>query len=153
MAGIGERLKNIRLKFNKTQKDVAEVLVMKQSQYSRIESGISMFPVDRLAVLADFYGVTIDYLLDHECGRECSALELKLRDSGLKYSLSGDRIVVRVLGKVFYVTSDVLDGVLDTAMKKSYAMFSKAIGKLTESFVCAILLKKADDGDFDVDTY
>ena len=45
------------------QKDVAKVLNCSQVCYSRYESGKRDIPTDVLIKLADFYGVTTDYIL------------------------------------------------------------------------------------------
>ena len=149
--GIGARLREIRREFNRSQQEVADVLMMKQSQYSRVEADKSTVPVDKLVDLADFYGVSVDYLLGHNCSRDPASLETKLRESGLKYSFVGDRVSVRLLGKVFYVKKEVMEYALALSLKKSSAVYSKVTQKIIESFLCSILLKKADDGDFDVD--
>lgn len=57
------RLKEIREDRDLKQIDVARVLKITQVVYSRYETGIRLMPVDKLDKLADFYGVSIDYLL------------------------------------------------------------------------------------------
>lgn len=56
------RIKELRLANSLTQKQVAEVLEMKQEQYQRYESGKREIPLHLLIKLADFYGVTLDYI-------------------------------------------------------------------------------------------
>ncbi len=58
-----ERLKDIREDRNLTQKDIAKILDVPQQNYSRYELGIVKMPVDKYEVLADFYNVSIDYLI------------------------------------------------------------------------------------------
>ena len=57
------RLKEIREDKDLLQKDVAKVLNMSQVQYSRYETGIRLIPIDKLDALADYYGVSVDYLI------------------------------------------------------------------------------------------
>ena len=58
-----ERLKEIRQDKDLQQKDVAKILKTSQVQYSRYERGIRSIPIEKLAVLAKYYGVSVDYLL------------------------------------------------------------------------------------------
>lgn len=56
------RIKELRLANNLTQKQVADVLEIKQEQYQRYDSGKREIPLHQLIKLADFYGVTLDYI-------------------------------------------------------------------------------------------
>lgn len=58
-----ERIKELRLKAKLTQKQVAEVLEMKQQQYQRWESGENEIPIKGIIRLAEFFGVSTDYIL------------------------------------------------------------------------------------------
>ena len=58
-----ERIRNLRIDRGYTQKQVAEYLNIKQNTYSQYEIGVLRYPVDVLITLADFYGVSVDYLL------------------------------------------------------------------------------------------
>ena len=58
-----DRLKEIREDRDLKQKDIAKILHTSQVQYSRYESGLRSIPIDKLAILAKYYGVSIDYLL------------------------------------------------------------------------------------------
>jgi len=58
-----DRLKEIREDRDLLQKDVAEALGIKQQQYSEYEIGKRVIPIEYLSKLADFYNVSIDYLL------------------------------------------------------------------------------------------
>lgn len=57
------RLKELRKARKYKQTDLAEVLSCSQGVYSRYESGEREPPFDIMKNLADFYGVTIDYLM------------------------------------------------------------------------------------------
>lgn len=57
------RLKELRKARKYKQTDLADVLSCSQGVYSRYESGEREPPFDIMKKLADFYGVTIDYLM------------------------------------------------------------------------------------------
>lgn len=58
------RLKEIREDRDLYQVDVAKFLNIKQQQYSEYEIGKRLIPINYLSELADFYDVSIDYLLN-----------------------------------------------------------------------------------------
>lgn len=57
-----KRLKDLREDNDKTQKDIADYLGMKQPQYSRYENGLRDISSDILIKLADYYNVSTDYI-------------------------------------------------------------------------------------------
>lgn len=59
-----EKLRVLRESRDLTQQDIADVLKMKQQQYSNYERGYRMLPLDNLKTLCSFYGVSADYILD-----------------------------------------------------------------------------------------
>lgn len=61
-----KRMKDLREDNDYTQKDVAQALGIDFRQYSRYEKGTNQIPINYLIKLADFYGVTTDYLLGRE---------------------------------------------------------------------------------------
>jgi len=58
-----ERIRNLRIDHGYTQQYMASLLNVKQNTYSQYELGVLNYPVDVLMKLADFYGVSVDYLL------------------------------------------------------------------------------------------
>ncbi|MBQ7031238.1 MAG: helix-turn-helix transcriptional regulator [Bacilli bacterium] len=58
-----QRLKEIREDRDIPQKEVATILNTTQQQYSKYELGIQLIPIDKLCELADFYNVSLDYLV------------------------------------------------------------------------------------------
>lgn len=46
------------------QKDIAKVLNVSQNTYSQYETGVISLTAEVLIKLSEFYGVSIDYLLD-----------------------------------------------------------------------------------------
>lgn len=58
-----ERIKELRINAGLTQKQIGEVLGVKQSQYQRWESGKRDYPIAVLVTLAEYFGVSTDYIL------------------------------------------------------------------------------------------
>lgn len=58
-----ERIRNLREDQDLTQQDIAQMLHCSQVCYSNYETGKRDVPVEVLAALADFYGVSVDYLM------------------------------------------------------------------------------------------
>ena len=59
-----ERIRNLRIDNNLTQEEIADILGVKQNTYSQYEIGKINYPIDALPILAKFYKVSIDYMLD-----------------------------------------------------------------------------------------
>lgn len=58
------RLKEIRVEKGINQQVVAEFLNVKQNTYSQYESGQRQIPIEALIKLAEFYDVSVDYILN-----------------------------------------------------------------------------------------
>lgn len=58
-----QRLKDLREDKDLQQTDIAKLLKTTQPQYSRYETGERELPIRHLVTLADFYGVSADYIL------------------------------------------------------------------------------------------
>ena len=56
------RLRDLREDHDKTQQQIADILGTSQTMYARYERGANELPLRHLLVLADYYGVTVDYL-------------------------------------------------------------------------------------------
>lgn len=61
--GYYKRIRDLREDHDKTQKQIACYLGMKQPQYHRYESGVRDVPSDILIALARYYGTSVDYIL------------------------------------------------------------------------------------------
>lgn len=57
-----QRLKDLREDKDMKQSDIAEFLGIQQTVYSRYERGFQNIPIEHLLSLADFYGVSTDYI-------------------------------------------------------------------------------------------
>ena len=61
-----KRLRDLREDHDKTQAEIAKMLGTSQTMYARYERGASELPIRHLIKLADYYGVSTDYLLCRE---------------------------------------------------------------------------------------
>lgn len=58
-----KRLEDLRIDHDLTQQDVADVLFCKREVYRRYEKGIRELPLSYAIKLADYYNVSLDYLV------------------------------------------------------------------------------------------
>ncbi|MBO5454789.1 MAG: helix-turn-helix transcriptional regulator [Clostridia bacterium] len=58
-----QRLKDLRDDLDLTQENIADILKIQQTVYSRYERGIQNIPLEHLLTLADFYKTSTDYIL------------------------------------------------------------------------------------------
>ncbi len=60
---MGFRIRDLREDADLTQKQIAELLMCDQSLYSKYERGERALPLELAVQLADFYRVSLDYLV------------------------------------------------------------------------------------------
>lgn len=58
-----ERIRNTRIDRGMTQADVAKILNVKQNTYCQYEIGVLNYPLDLVVKLAEYYGISMDYLV------------------------------------------------------------------------------------------
>lgn len=63
MSAIGERIKELRLEKKVTQKEIAEGIGVSSVSVQRFEYGSVRPSLDTLIALADFFDVSLDYLV------------------------------------------------------------------------------------------
>ena len=59
-----KRLKILRINAELKQTDIADILGIQQTVYSRYERGFQTIPLHFLIKLADFYNTSTDYILN-----------------------------------------------------------------------------------------
>ena len=64
------RIKDLREDADLTQREIGEIINVPQRTYSYYENGGRMIPPHVLVALADYYNVSIDYLLERTDNRE-----------------------------------------------------------------------------------
>ncbi len=82
---IFERMKDIRLYFDKTQNEMAKLLGVKRSTYAGWENGIDSIPLIKLNGFCNYFGISLDYI----CGLT----------SNKKYEIINDKIDKEIIGK------------------------------------------------------
>ena len=60
---IFHNIRNLREDNDKTQQELADYLNVKQTTYSKYELGKINIPIEVFMKLADYYNVSVDYLL------------------------------------------------------------------------------------------
>lgn len=60
---VFQNIRNLREDHDKIQTELAEYLNIKQTTYSKYELGKINIPIEVFIKLADYYDVTIDYLV------------------------------------------------------------------------------------------
>ena len=61
---VFKNLRSLREDHDLRQKDLAAALNVSQNTYSQYENGVIALTAELLIKIADYYGVSIDYLLD-----------------------------------------------------------------------------------------
>lgn len=63
MLNLANNIRKQRKLSSKTQEDMAKILNVKRATYGEYERGNNLPPIDKLIVIADCFGVSIDYLV------------------------------------------------------------------------------------------
>ena len=95
MESFGERFKELRLEKKLTQQQLAEMFYTKKSSISRYENNIQVPEIESLKRYADFFDVTVDYLLCRNDIRDGKSIDPS--DAG---GLSGKTVELPILGVV-----------------------------------------------------
>ena len=72
MSKFSERLRDLRTEKGVTQKQLGELLIVKNFSIYTYEKGRSEPNIDGLIALADFFEVSVDYLVGHTDNRKSS---------------------------------------------------------------------------------
>jgi len=71
MAEFGDILEELRKDKGMTQKDLSEIIYVTTGTISNYESGQYMPDLQKLITLADYFGVTLDYLTGSSASNHC----------------------------------------------------------------------------------
>lgn len=66
---VFENIRNLREDNDKTQQEIADYLNIKQTTYSKYKLGKINIPIEVFIKLADYYGVSVDYLVGRAKGK------------------------------------------------------------------------------------
>ena len=58
-----QRLRDLREDNDLKQEDIAKILGIQQTQYSRYERGLQMMGIDKYIILAKHYNVSLDFIV------------------------------------------------------------------------------------------
>ena len=93
MKSFCEILRELREDRDMTQADVANLLGTSQQYYSKYETGKYEMPIHYVVPLADFYGVSVDYLL----GRTACRVRLEEYQKPIVAGYTADELLADVL--------------------------------------------------------
>lgn len=65
-----QRLQDLRIDSDLSQKDLGEILHVSQRTYSHYETGGRCIPTETLICLADYYNTSIDFLVGRTAKKE-----------------------------------------------------------------------------------
>ncbi|NLA77453.1 MAG: helix-turn-helix transcriptional regulator [Clostridiales bacterium] len=68
-----KRIRDLREDHDLTQTAIAKILKMSQTGYSKYETGENDIPTQILIKLADYYGVSVDYILNRTDKKELNS--------------------------------------------------------------------------------
>ena len=86
-AKIGKRIKELRIKDNSTQKEIAQYLNISQEIIARYEKGNINIPFHSIIKLCEIFGVSIDYLLAEPDSMEEYSAKYKIDLEGLSLAI------------------------------------------------------------------
>ncbi len=70
MANFSSRIRELRLELKKTQQDMADIFSIRVRTYQGYEYGQSYPEVAKLIAIADYFDVSLDYLMGRSDVRE-----------------------------------------------------------------------------------
>ena len=65
-----KRLEDLRIDNDLSQQDIADILHCQREVYRRYEKGTRELPLSYAVILADFYNISLDYLVGREDERK-----------------------------------------------------------------------------------
>ena len=89
-----DQLKALRKDARKTQNDVATYLEVRRSTYGEYERGKITPPYDKIKALADYFEVTVEYLMEDEkepvdVSKALNGIIHELKDKNSKLTIDG----------------------------------------------------------------
>lgn len=88
-----DRLKELRSEKKLTQEKLADLLGLERSSVGKYEGNKGNLPSpDILQQLADFFDVSVDYLLDRSDIKKASAEKAEVTDEDIQFALFGGKV-------------------------------------------------------------
>ena len=127
MKTIHELLRDMREDKDVKQSEIAEMIGTTQQQYSRYETGESELPLRALSILADYYGVSADYLM----GRK----DWSDKVPGLDKKVTGEHTTGEVINDILSLGAEgraaVVEYIFLQKLKKDYQQKKEKDGSQT----------------------
>ena len=111
-----EIIRDIRTDRDMSQADVATVLGTTQQHYSKYENGENEMPIRVLIALADYYDVSVDYLL----GRPTGKAGYDFQNIKINTVTTAGKLVSEILDLEPSNRDDVVEFVLMQKLKEEY---------------------------------
>lgn len=127
---LGQKLKQIRCKFNLSQESLAEIINVSRQAITKWESDNGLPDINNLKELSKVFGITVDYLLDTQSN--LPALSMRVEIDKEKYDNKIDSY------------KKILDNYYPQPYKKYVLTYSNKLGKV-EGF-----LDLLTGGDYDL---
>lgn len=94
---FSNKLKALRKDARKTQNDVATYLEVRRSTYGEYERGKIVPPYDKIKALADYFEVTVEYLMEDEkepvdVSKALNGIIHELKDKDSKPTIDGQTL-------------------------------------------------------------
>lgn len=106
---LGDKIKKLRKDCKITQTELAEAVGLRQSAIGMIERNKNGASPDKLKLIADFFGVTVDYLLsENEDNKEINIEEVK----DIKLSKRAEKDIEKALQQTLEDLSNTQDGLM-----------------------------------------
>ena len=105
---LANRIKGLRKERKKTQADISKLLGILRTTYGEYERGKILPPMDRINKLADYYSVSVDYLIgntDDPTGKQAKKIDVSESVRGILDSLQNDRSELTFYGQTLDKTS------------------------------------------------
>ena len=94
------KLKQLRISENKSQTEFAKQFNLTQGTYSNYENGTTEPPIQTLVEIADYYNVSVDYLIGRDFNNEVGYLSVDDKNFVKMYLSLDDYSKVKVIGYV-----------------------------------------------------
>ena len=106
MIRLAERMQQLRKEKKMTQKDMAEFLGIQTRTYQYYEGGGRQPDLETIVVLADLFGVTVDYIVGHSDERENPVKKKKYSfQERLKFLRTAQRISQKEMGEYLGIST------------------------------------------------
>lgn len=121
---FANRLKALRKERERRQEDMAKLLNIQRSTYGEYERGKIMPPIDKIKTLADYFGVSVDWLMGntnfktHSERNESDPLDISKQMKIMLEYLDNNQSVLTLDGNILDDESrDVLKSSLESSLK------------------------------------